>query len=155
MASTPPADTVATEDIVVTGQRTAYAGQLSPAQLLTLGMFVFGMDTAAYSELSRRMSWNHSTVERHMARPATQFTGPGEDSIQIAGLIAPEVAGSFGAFDELEAMANTGDAWPLLDGRGFVLGVFQIVALDRTQRTILAGGLPRVVDFTLDLVRVD
>ncbi len=119
MASIPPESEP--QDIVVIAPQSSPAGQLTARQLMTLGMFIFGMDTAAYSEFSRRMSWNHATTERHMARAATQFTGPGEDSITLSGLLIPEIAGGFGALDQLEQMAGTGDAWPLLDGLGRVL----------------------------------
>lgn len=153
MASIPPESEQ--QDIVVIGQQSAPAGQLTARQLMTLGMFVFGMDTAAYSEFSRRMSWNHATTERHMARAASQYTGPGEDSITLAGTLVPEIAGSFGSLEQLEEMAGTGDAWPLLDGLGRVLGIFRIGNMDLEYRAIMAGGLPRAIGFTLELVRVD
>ena len=128
---------------------------LSPAQLLTLGMFVFGMDTAAYSDFQRSQAWRHESSERHMARPASQFVGPGEDTISLGGLLVPEIAGSFGALDVLVAMAGTGGNWPLLDGTGRVLGQYRIEQLDTTHRSVLAGGIPRAIDFQIRLARVD
>jgi hypothetical protein len=52
--------------------------------LLTLGMFVFGMDTLAYSDLQRRITWRHEASDRFGARPAVQFIGPGDDDVTIA-----------------------------------------------------------------------
>ena len=127
----------------------------SPSQLLTLGMFVFGMDTMAYSDLQRRITWRHEQSERHLSRPASQFVGPGEDTITLAGHLVPEIAGSYSAIDRLIEMAGTGDHWDLLDGTGRVLGQFLIASLDQTHVAIMGGGLPRAVEFSIELQRVD
>lgn len=127
----------------------------SAARLLTLGMFMFGMETLAYDQLTRRMGWRHETTNRFGARPASQFTGPGEDAITIAGRCVPEIAGYFGAIDLLVSMADTGDNWPLVDGMGKVLGNFRIESIEQTHVAVLAGGIPRAIDFTIDLKRVD
>ncbi|KQM22316.1 hypothetical protein ASE49_01070 [Novosphingobium sp. Leaf2] len=128
---------------------------MSPAQLLTLGMFLFGMDTAAYADLQRSQAWRHEGTDRHMARPATQFVGPGEDTITLAGVLVPEIAGSYSALDRLVEMADTGGNWPLVDGTGRVLGHFRIDQLDTGHRMVLAGGIPRAVEFQIKLTRVD
>jgi len=128
---------------------------LSPAHLLTLGMFVFGMDTMAYDELTRRITWRHAETERFGARPASQYVGPGEDAITINGLIVPEIAGSYSAIDTLIGMADTGDSFPLLDGLGRVLGNFRIDHFEDAHHGIMAGGIPRGRAFTIELARVD
>lgn len=131
------------------------ASTLSPGALLTLGMFLFGIDSAAYDRLTRRRSWRHGTSERFGARPASQYLGPGEDNITLAGRLVPEVAGQYVALQIVQTMAETGDDYPLVDGLGRVLGHFRIVSLEEDQLAIMAGGLPRGVDFTIDLERVD
>lgn len=128
---------------------------LSPAHLMTLGMFIFGMDTIPYQDLQRRISWRHEESERFGRRAASQFAGPGDDSITIAALVVPEVAGSYGAIDRLVEMADTGDNWPLVDGLGRVLGQYRIDAIDIGHVGIMAGGLPRGQNFTMELKRVD
>lgn len=128
---------------------------LSPAHLLSLGMFVFGMDTIAYDDLSRRVSWRHPQSERFGARPASQFAGPGEDVITINALLVPEIAGSYGAIEALEEMANTGESYPLLDGLGRVLGNYRIERMEETHRSIMAGGIPRQKVVSIELVRSD
>ena len=127
----------------------------SPRELLTLGMFVFGMDSVAYSELTRRTDWRHALSERHGARSASQYVGPGLDTINMSGLLAPEIGGSYADIDRLIEMADTGDSWPLVDGTGKVLGQFRILAIDQKQKAIMAGGIPRAIDFTIDLERAD
>lgn len=128
---------------------------LSPAHLLTLGMFVFGMDTFAYDLLERTISWRHEQSERFGARPASQFIGPGDDTITISGLIVPEIAGSYSSIDLLQEMGDTGDNWPLLNGLGYVMGHYQIMGMRIGHRGVMAGGIPRAVEFSLDLLRVD
>jgi len=128
---------------------------MSPASLLTLGMFLFGMDTVPYSDFQRSQAWRHESSDRHIARPASQFVGPGDDTITLGGVLVPEIAGTYGALDRLVEMADTGGNWPLVDGAGRVLGHFRIEQLDTTHRTVLAGGIPRAVDFQIRLVRVD
>ncbi|MDT8758253.1 phage tail protein [Sphingomonas psychrotolerans] len=127
----------------------------SPAQLLTLGMFIFGTDTMAYSDFERQTSWRHATSERFGARPASQFTGPGDDQVRLEGLLVPEIAGIYGSIDRLVEMAGTGDNWPLVDGAGRVLGHFRITSLDQRHRVVMAGGIPRAVEFSLTLDRAD
>jgi len=127
---------------------------LSPAYLMTLGMFVFGMDTAAYDAFTRRIVWRHEQTDRFMARPASQFAGPGDDAVSISGRIIPEVAGRYGAIDTLIAMADTGGNWALMDGVGRVLGFYRIDRMEQIYADIMAGGIPRSIGFTLDLMRV-
>jgi Phage protein U len=127
----------------------------SPAHLMTLGMFLFGMETVPYQDLQRRMSWRHEESERFGARAASQFAGPGEDSIMIAGLIVPEMGATYSSVETLIEMAGTGDNWPLIDGLGRVLGHYRIEAIDQSHRGVMAGGLPRAVDFSMELRRVD
>ena len=124
--------------------------------LLTLGMFVFGMDSLAYSEFQRKISWRHGKTERHGARPASQFLGPGEDTITLEGAFIPGVFGNHSDIKRLIEMADSGEAWPLiLAATGEVLGIFEITNVDQRFKSIMAGGLPRWVDFGIDLNRVD
>lgn len=125
----------------------------TPRHLLSLGLFIFGMDTVPYQSLRHSVEWRHGTSERHQARPASQYLGPGAETISIGGLLVPEVAGSYSAFDRIREMADAGEDYPLVDGQGNVLGHFRIVRLEREHMGVMAGGVPRQVGFTLDLER--
>ena len=124
-------------------------------ELMTLGMFVFGMDSLPYQNLLRSTEFRHGSQERHGARPARQFLGPGAQSVTITGLLVPEVAGEYAALETLEEMGGTGDDYPLMDGYGRVFGNFIIKRMDEEHRNILAGGIPRQKSFTIELERVD
>lgn len=127
----------------------------SNRELLSLGMFVFGMDTMAYNELERRMDWRHAKSERFGARAAAQYVGPGEDMVTLSGQLVPEIAGSYASIDRLIEMAGSADSWPLIDGNGNIWGEYRIIAVDQRQRNIMAGGFARATDFAVDLERAD
>ena len=131
---------------------------MSDSPLLALGLFLFAIDTLPYAELQRRMDWRHGKAERHGARPASQYLGPGDDKITINGSIVPELAGrggSYSSLSRLREMAASGDAWPLVDGAGTVLGSFRIMAVDERQSAHVPGGFARKIDFAVDLERAD
>lgn len=128
---------------------------MSEITLLALGMFTFGMDTLAYSEFQRRTDWRHGKADRHGARPASQYLGPGEDKVTLSGVLAPELAGKYSSIETLREMASSGDAWPLVDGAGTVLGTYRIMAVDERQAAHIPGGFARKIDFAVDLDRAD
>lgn len=127
----------------------------SSRELMTLGMFVFSMDSALYDTLTRSREWRHATAERFGARAAAQFVGPGADNIGLSGRIVPEIGGRYSALETLADMAATGDSYPLIDGLGRILGHYRIVRLDEDHGVIMAGGIPRNISFRLDLERSD
>lgn len=133
----------------------ASAPLTSSRELMTLGMFVFSMDSALYDTLTRSREWRHATAERFGARDASQFVGPGADNVSLAGRIVPEIGGSYSALETLADMAATGDSYPLIDGLGRILGHYRIVRLDEDHGVIMAGGIPRNVAFRLELERSD
>lgn len=123
-------------------------------QLAAIGMFAFTTDTALFDALDRSREWRHERTERFGAIAASQFTGPGADRITINGRLVPEVLGSFGAMETLAAMADTGDAYPFMDGRGQVLGHFTIDRVDERKGNLVEDGRARVNEFTIELTRV-
>ena len=123
--------------------------------LLALGMFVFSIDTLAFNDLNRRANWRHATSPRIGSRDATQFTGPGEETISLPGSVFHEIADGGVSIDDLRGMANTGDAWSLVDGRGYVYGAFVITGIDDRAKAFFPDGTPRQIDFSIELLRVD
>ncbi len=123
--------------------------------LLALGMFVFGMHSLPYQELERRSSWKHGKTPRYGARDAGQYLGAGEQTITLNGLLVPEIAGQFSDIGTLHEMAGAGEIYPLVLGTGDVLGEFRILAIDDRWRNLVIGGVPRHVDFAIDLDRAD
>lgn len=123
--------------------------------MLSLGMFIFSLSTLPYQDFARRTDWKHARTSRVGARDASQFTGAGSDTLQLKGYIAPEFAGDVTSLDTLREMAASGDAFPLVDGTGRVLGAWVIDSIDEGQSLFFANGQPRRIDFTIDLHQVD
>lgn len=123
--------------------------------LLSLGMFAFEQDTALFDQLRRRRSWRHASGDRVGARPSSQYAGPGDDLISLGGKLAPGQLGNKESLEELAEMADAGEAYPLVDGEGFVYGAYVIEGIDEDKRYFMVDGAPRLVDFSIDLKRVD
>ena len=123
--------------------------------MMALGMFVFSLRTAAYQELQRQTDWRHASNNRVGAAPARQFVGRGDDSITLPGIIFPELAGSALSLDALRLMANTGKAWPMVEGSGRIYGLWVIESLSETKTIFFSNGTPRRIEFTLSLKRTD
>ncbi|KQW11959.1 MULTISPECIES: phage tail protein [Pseudomonas] len=123
--------------------------------MLALGMFVFSLSTAAYQALQRQTEWRHASNPRVGAAPARQFVGRGDDTITLPGIILPELAGSALSLDALRLMANTGKAWPMVEGSGRIYGLWIIESLNETKTLFFRDGTPRRIEFTLSLKRID
>jgi len=125
------------------------------SQMMALGLFVFSLPTAAYQQLQRQRAWQHASHARIGTRAAYQYTGPGEESIRLSGLIAPDITGTAASLDELQTLADAGQPLPLVDGTGKVYGAYVIDRLNETQRLFFPDGRARKIEFELSLLRVD
>ncbi|CAE6841941.1 hypothetical protein R69746_06967 [Paraburkholderia aspalathi] len=124
--------------------------------MMSLDQFVFSLATAPYSELQRQRNWKHRTSSRVGTRDASQFTGAGDDTITLNGMVAPDNSiGSIASIDELAKMGDAGDAYVLVDGVGNVYGAFIIESLNETATYHTKEGIPRKIEFNLSLKRVD
>jgi phage protein U len=124
--------------------------------MMSLDQFVFSLATAPYHELQRQRSWKHCTSSRVGTRDASQFTGAGDDTITLNGMVAPDNGiGMTASIDELARMGDAGDAYVLVDGTGNVYGAFVIEGLNETQTYHTKEGIARKVEFNLTLKRVD
>lgn len=123
--------------------------------LMILGWFPFMLSTAPIDSIRRSTNQRWASNQRFGRRPAHQWCGPGTDSITLEGVLMPELTGGTLNLDALRAMADTGSAWILLSGIGDVWGTWFIESVEET-RTFFAGpGLPRRIEFSLQLQRYD
>lgn len=123
--------------------------------MMTFGMFVFGLDTAAYQELQRQTAWRHSSQSRIGKRPVRQFLGPGDDSITLSGTLLPQFTGGQQHLDELRAMADEGAAWPLIEGNGYYYGLFVIESLTERKSHQTKDGTAQRIQFDISLTAID
>ena len=124
--------------------------------ILSLGQFVFSVDTLTFNELQRSRSWSFANNDIAQGRPQYQFTDTGEETISIPFLIYQEHGfGNRQSVDDLAEMADTGAGYVLIDGSGYIYGVFAIDSIDDNRSFLTINGVPRKVDGTLKLTRVD
>lgn len=123
--------------------------------MLCLGLFVFSLDTLSYQELQRRTTWKHASQSLVGARDASQYLGPGEDTITLNGVVVPEFKGLPATLQLLRIMADQGYAWLLVEATGNVYGAFVITDLQETKSLFYATGAPRRIEFSVTLKRVD
>jgi len=123
--------------------------------MLKLGEFTFGVDTAAYQQLSRVSEYRWASQERIGQGPALQPVGLGSDTINMDGTIYP---GHRGGTSQLENMrGEAGKMKPLIrvDGRGFVQGRWGIERVEEGQEVFAHRGAPRKQTFRLQIRKYD
>ncbi|WP_447045325.1 phage tail protein [Vreelandella sp. H-I2] len=123
--------------------------------MMSYGMFVFGLNTAAYQELQRQTTWRHASQSRVNARPTHQFLGPGDDTINLTGQLLPMFTGGQQNLDMLRALADQGRAWPLIEGTGTYYGMFAIESLQERKSEFFRDGAAKQIEFDLKLTRID
>ncbi|PID66603.1 MAG: oxidoreductase [Gammaproteobacteria bacterium] len=122
--------------------------------MMSWGMFVFGLNTLPYQELQRATTWRHPTNSRVGLRPAAQFLGQGDETITLPGQLYPELTGGRVTLELARAMADRGDAWPLVERTGKIYGLYVCESIDDTATEFFDNGQPRKIEFTLKLKRV-
>lgn len=123
--------------------------------MMTLGFFVFALTTAAYQDFQRQTAWRHPSNSRVGLIPARQFIGKGDDTINLNGLLVPELVGDLLSLDALRSMADTGKAWPLIEGTGKIYGVYVIEQMSEGKTLFFRDGAPRRIEFGITLQRID
>jgi phage protein U len=123
--------------------------------MLTLGTFVFHLRSLPFQELQRKTAWRHAASNRVTARPAHQYVGPGEDTIELTGTVQQELTPGEISLNTLRELADAGAPLPLVDGRGYVLGAWVIQDVQEKKTVFFKDGAPRQVEFGLSLLRVD
>lgn len=123
--------------------------------MMALGMFVFSLNTLAYQDFQRQTNWRHPSTPRIGAQPARQYLGRGDDQLTLQGILAPELAGSVLSLDALREMADTGRAWPLVEGTGRIHGLWVIEDISDNRSNFFRDGAARRIEFNLKLTRID
>lgn len=123
--------------------------------MLTLGLFVFQLQTVAYRSLQRNIDYRWPSNNRIGLRPARQFLGIGEEKMTLSGVLLPEITGGKMSLLTLEKMAEQGKAWPLLEGSGTLYGMYVVNSVSMTHSYFFADGSARRIEFSLTLSRVD
>lgn len=120
--------------------------------MMALGSYRFSIDSAAYQELKHSQAYRWQAQERLQRRPAMQFVGAGEESIELSGVIYPHFKGGLEQLDTMRTEANKGQPLLLVDGLGFVWGQWVITQIDEEQSFFQGNGQPLKQSFQVKLV---
>ena len=130
--------------------------------MMILGAFSFSISTAAYQQIQRTTSykWGEQTrlgdpLEKHkgVGGPTYQFISRGEETLNLNGTIYPHYNGGVLQVSLLRLEASLGVPLPLVEGAGFVLGLYIIEQVQETDSELFADGTPRKIEFSLSLKR--
>lgn len=119
--------------------------------LMDLGGFRFAVDNITYQSLKISQSFRWSTQARIQRRPAKQFVGVGEETLDFTGVMYPKNSGERSALTQLRDLAAEGEPLLLVDGLGLVWGLWVILSLEDNQSVFISNGLARKHSFSLQL----
>lgn len=119
--------------------------------MMTLGGLTFGVDTAAYQQLERATEYLWPSQERFGNAPAVQFTGTGDETITLPGVIYPEWFSNTKQVDAMRTAAAAGKPLTMIDGRGNAMGKWVITNVKETQSIFAQAGVARKQEFSLSL----
>ena len=121
--------------------------------MMALGTYRFSIDTAAYDTFKRSQTYRWQSQARVLRRPAQQFLGVGDETIELQGVIYPHLRGGLAQLDGMRAEAAKGEPLLLVDGLGFVWGQWVMTTLEEGQSYLLANGQPLKQTFQLQIMR--
>jgi phage protein U len=119
--------------------------------LLALGHHTFEIGPLNYQELSREVELRWAVMKRLGAEPVYQAVGVGEVPMSISGLLFPEAIGGWDEYQALEATARLMQPVMMIGGTGQVFGLVVITRVGQVHKHITAGGLPRMIEFSIDV----
>lgn len=119
--------------------------------LLALGPHTFAVTPLNFHELSRDLELRWAAMRRLGAAPFYQAIGVGETAMVITGLLFPDAIGGWNEFRALEATARQMKPVMMVAGSGIVHGLVVITHISEAHRSIGAAGMPRMVEFAIDV----
>lgn len=120
--------------------------------MMKLGDYVFSIQTAAYDRLVREASFNWVSQPRAGRIPAVQFTGAGDETITLSGLIYPGFNAGADQIQNMRAQGAKGEPLSMVDGNGYNWGRWAITKVREGQSYIDDRGAPRKQAFTISLI---
>lgn len=126
--------------------------------LLSLGGFAFAVRDIAPQTIGRATEYRWAWIDILGAESAGQYTGAGQDTISLEGVIYPEfTSSSFQSFvlpdpmQRLRDIAAAGLPVPLVDGLGKNHGQWVVTNVSESKGPFFQAGVPRKVTFTVSL----
>ena len=126
---------------------------MAAEHMMALGEYRFSLSTAAYQEFSHSAEYRWAAQDRIGRLPARQYVGPGAETISLRGLIYPHFRGGLGQLGRMRNEAGRGEPLDMTEGNGRVWGLWVIIRVEETRRVFEADGVPRQIEFRLELAR--
>lgn len=123
--------------------------------MMVYGMFVFTLRTVPYQQLQHSQEWRHVKNDRVNKSAAWQYIGPGDDNITLSGVLYPEITGGNLSLAALETIGFSGRPWPLIEGGGWIYGMYVMTRLERGKTEFDQYGLAKKIEFTISLSRAN
>ena len=119
--------------------------------LVQLGGFVFSIKTTAYHSTKTTKSYNWPELNRIGGIPALQYTGEGNETMSLDGVIFPKYSGGLGQIHNLKKEAEKKTPLNLVSSNGVDLGDWVIVSISNIDNLFLPGGYPQKIEFNINL----
>ena len=119
--------------------------------MMALGDYRFCIDSTVYQELKRAQSYRWQGQARLLREPAQQFIGLGDETLEFSGVIYPHYRGGLKQLEQLRSEAAKGEPLLLVDGLGFVWGLWVITHIEETQSNFTPVGQALKQTFRLQL----
>lgn len=114
--------------------------------------FEFAIDTMAHQKLAATYEWRWPKADLLGGGVARQFTGQGDRTITLDGVIYPHVGfGRAAAIDEIRELADRGQPFAMADGAGNISGPWTVEKFEPTYSALIGTGLARKVEFKIQL----
>lgn len=120
---------------------------------MVLGEFMFSTGADNLHGRERVSQGRHAPQELIGADPPVQTLGRKAQTVSLQILILPEYQGGLGQIEALHAAAGDGVERALCSGYGAYFGDFLVDKVRQKDSYIVAAGLPRKIEATLDLIR--
>lgn len=118
---------------------------------LKLGEFKFSLNTAMFQAIEQSHSFRWRAQERVGQMDALQYTGPGDATMTLPGVLYPNFRGDAGSMKQLRTMAAEGKPQRLVTGSGGNLGMWVIEKVDVTSSVFTPDLGFRKQEFTVSL----
>ena len=124
--------------------------------MLSLGDFQFGIDAAAYAELSLKAEYPWAKVDRLQNTPQHQAMGLEVRSISLRGTVCPSYReAGLSQIEALREAAAEMKPQPLMAGNGRYLGRWVVKSISQTDSVFFEDGAAQKQEFTMEMERFD
>lgn len=122
--------------------------------------FIFEVSTLLFDQVQRSSQQRWAKQERLGQRPALQNVGPDTDTASLPGVLFSCWIGNHDAMKTLYQLKESGEPqalWTVRNGVGvpYLPGRWVIEGISETYSDLSGYGLPRKVEWTLNLLRYD